>query len=327
MKNNERMLTLTKKLIATNSEDPPGREKEVADILRAHLGEYGIHSTQVGSDERPNLIFSTHGEEFGSLVLHGHMDTVPAGPRELWERDPFGSEMIGDLLYGRGSSDMKGPLAALAETMIVYKEEGHRHPLLFLATSNEEDGCQGAEEVADSGVLNGVDYGVCAEPTSLDLYLGEKGVCWVKVVATGKAGHSSRPDSGVNAIDLCIDALQAIKNGEYPCEYHELMGEYTMNVGVIEGGTQQGVIPDRCEAQIDMRLVKGQTPESVFALMGKYLDEAGLSEQVQLECINESYPTITSRDSRIAGFASDALEAVIGRRPELGVATYGSDSS
>jgi acetylornithine deacetylase/succinyl-diaminopimelate desuccinylase-like protein len=202
MKNNQRVLSLAKKLIATNSENPPGREKEVADVLRSHLELHGIHCIQVGSDDRPNLVFSTHEGDMGSLVLHGHMDTVPAGPSEKWDCDPFGCEIVNGRLFGRGAADMKGPLAALAETMILYKKENHTEPLLLLATSNEENGLLGAEEVADSGVLQGVEYGVCAEPTGLQLFLGEKGVVWVHVTASGKAGHSSRPETGIKAIDL-----------------------------------------------------------------------------------------------------------------------------
>jgi acetylornithine deacetylase/succinyl-diaminopimelate desuccinylase-like protein len=222
---------------------------------------------------------------------------------------------------------MKGPLAALAETMILYKKENHQEPLLLLATSNEENGLLGAEEIADSGVLQGVEYGVCAEPTSLRLYLGEKGVVWVHVKATGEAGHSSRPDTGINAIDMCIRAIQVLMAGDYPSEPNELLGHHTMNIGKIEGGTQQGVTPDTCKAQIDMRLVKGQTPEGIMELMRNHLDEAGFGQEITIENVNSSYTTITPVNSKIAQFASKAIEALTGKKPELGVATYGSDSS
>ncbi|MFW9862066.1 MAG: M20 family metallopeptidase [Candidatus Thorarchaeota archaeon] len=327
MRNEKRVLSLAKKLIAANSENPPGREREVAEVLLSHFEPYGIHRTQVGSDDRPNLVFSTHDGEMGSLVLHGHMDTVPAGPREKWEHDPFGCEVVDGRLYGRGAADMKGPLAALAEAMILYKKANHKEPLLLLATSNEENGLLGAEEVANSGIMRGVKYGVCAEPTSLQLFLGVKGVVWVKVTATGKTGHSSRPDTGNNAIDLCIQAIHVLTHGDYPCEPDALLGEYTMNVGKIEGGTQQGVIPESCEALIDMRIVKGQTPESIMDLMRRHLDDAGIGQYISIENYNSSYTTITPFDSKIVKFATRAIEDLTGSQPTLGVATYGSDAS
>jgi acetylornithine deacetylase/succinyl-diaminopimelate desuccinylase-like protein len=157
--------------------------------------------------------------------------------------------------------------------------------------------------------------------------LGEKGVVWVRVTAKGKTGHSSRPETGMNAIDLCIQAIHVLTHGVYPSEPDAFLGNHTMNVGKIEGGTQQGVIPDTCKALIDMRIVKGQTPESITDLMKKHLDDAGIGQNVSIENYNSSYTTITPTDSKIVQFASKAIEDLTGTQPELGVATYGSDSS
>ena len=120
---NARILSLLKDLIAANSENPPGREDEVAKVLKDHLEAYGLSCISVGPSKRPNLIFSTHEEEKGPLVLHGHMDTVPIGPRENWDYDPFEAEIVNGRLYGRGACDMKGPVSALTEAMILYKEK------------------------------------------------------------------------------------------------------------------------------------------------------------------------------------------------------------
>ncbi|MGY5871251.1 MAG: M20/M25/M40 family metallo-hydrolase, partial [Candidatus Thorarchaeota archaeon] len=225
-----RVLSLLKDLIATNSENPPGREDEVAKILRNHMEAHGISCVSVGPSTRPNLIFSSHDGEKGELVMHGHMDTVPIGKIESWDHDPFASEIVGGLLYGRGACDMKGPVAALTEALIIYTEEKHDLPLVVLTTSDEESGCSGAEEVAKSGELKGVKYGVCAEPTELQVLVGEKGMFWSKVVAEGKSAHGSRPEEGVNAIQLCMDAVKAITSEPYPYEQHDILGNPTINV-------------------------------------------------------------------------------------------------
>ena len=149
--NESRVLSLLKDLVAANSENPPGREDEVAKILRDHMEVHGISCKSVGPTERPNLIFSSHDGEKGELVMHGHMDTVPIAKLESWDHDPCASEIVDGLLYGRGACDMKGPVAALTETLILYTEEKHEKPLLVLTTSDEESGCSGAEEVARSG--------------------------------------------------------------------------------------------------------------------------------------------------------------------------------
>ncbi len=322
-----RIISLAQSLIATNSESPPGREAEVAAVLREHMESHGIGCRSVGDAERPNLIFYSHDYETGDLVIHGHMDTVPVGSIDSWKHDPFGGEIVNGRLYGRGSCDMKGPVAALAESMIVYSEERHERPLVMLATSDEESGCSGAEAVAASGILKGIRYGVCAEPTSLDVLVGEKGMLWTKLIAHGKSAHGSRPEEGKNAIDLCIKSLQLIKETEFPYEQTELMGPPTLNLGLIEGGIKINVVPDRCEASLDMRLVKGQSLDAVLEKMRSILDESQLDGQVELEYVHGKDAVLTPLDTEIVPVALDAVESNTGHRPTPSSATYGTDCS
>ncbi|KXH76543.1 MAG: hypothetical protein AM326_06965 [Candidatus Thorarchaeota archaeon SMTZ-45] len=322
-----RVLELLKELIATNSENPPGNEIEVAKILRSHLEAYGISCTSVGPAKRPNLIFSSHDGQKGDIVMHGHMDTIPIGSLEDWFHDPFSSDIDNGLLYGRGACDMKGPVAALAETLILYAEERHSKPLVVLTTSDEELGCSGAEEVAKSGLLNGIKFGVCAEPTSLQVLVGEKGMFWSRVVAIGKSAHGSRPDEGINAIKDCIEAVRLLTEESYPHEVDEILGQPTMNIGVIQGGITINVVPDRCEAELDMRIVKGQDPDTLLKTMNTRIESAGLSERVKVEYIHGKPAVLTPIDSEIVKIVKDVVKNVTGMIPKMGIATYGTDCS
>ncbi|MHA1768301.1 MAG: M20 family metallopeptidase [Candidatus Thorarchaeota archaeon] len=321
-----RVLNLLKDLVSTNSENPPGREIEVAKVLQDHMEAHGISSTKVGPRKRPNLIFSSHDGEKGDLVIHGHMDTVPAGPLETWTRAPFEPEIENGRVYGRGTCDMKGPVAALAETLIMYTEERNEKPLVMLATSDEESGCSGAKAVAASGLLTGIKYGVCAEPTSLQVLVGEKGAFWFKVVADGKSAHGSRPDEGINAIQRCIRAIDMILSEPFPYEEDPLLGSPTINLGVIEGGIKVNVVPDKCEAQLDMRIVKGQTPEGLQVMMNKRLADRGI-EGTRVEYIHGKPAVRTPTDAPIVIAASDAVHMITGSKPTLSAATYGTDCS
>ncbi|TXT57356.1 MAG: hypothetical protein BAJATHORv1_10056 [Candidatus Thorarchaeota archaeon] len=327
MTDQKRMMTLLKTLVQTNSESPPGREEEVAKVLKRHLEDYGINCRSVGPSERPNLIFSTHEDEVGPLVIHGHMDTVPAGPKENWTYPPFAGAIDGGKMYGRGTCDMKGPVTALTETMILYKESKRKVPLMMLATSDEESGCSGAEEVAKSGLLSDVKYGVCAEPTGLDVLVGEKGMFWSKIVAQGKSAHGSRPEEGINAIALAVKALASITRKAFPFEEDNLLGVPTLNVGMINGGIKINVVPDHCEVHLDMRIVKGQTTEGLMQQIRERFIEAGLADFVDLQYIHGKPAVSTPVDSPIVGATLDAVEKVTGRRPEPSAATYGTDCS
>ncbi len=324
-KSESRVSDLLRELVAVDSQNPPGHEAEVAKVLREHLESHGISCISVGASERPNLIFSTGDMLQGPLVLHGHMDTVPIGSIEEWHHDPLG-QMDGERFYGRGACDMKGPLAALAETMILYSQEHHNMPLLMLATSDEESGCSGAEEVAKSGVLKGVKYGVCAEPTGMSVLIGEKGMLWTRIVCRGRSAHGSRPELGVNAIELCIAALEVLKS-EYYYEFDELMGSPTINIGLIRGGLKINVVPDRCEAHLDMRLVRGQDIDSVLVEMKAKIEAADLAENVKIEYIHGKPAVRTPPDAEIVRVSLDAVESVFGRRPVLRSSTFGTDCS
>jgi len=322
-----RVLSLLKELVATNSENPPGREDAVAKVLRDHMEAHGISCVSVGPSKRPNLIFSSHEDQHSSLVMHGHMDTVPIGKLEDWSYDPFGSEIKDGRLYGRGACDMKGAVAALVETLILYTEEKHREPLLILATSDEESGCSGAEEVARSGKLAGVKYGVCAEPTDLQILVGEKGMFWFKVIATGKSAHGSRPLEGINAIEACMEAIKTIASEPFPYDEDLLLGEPTLNIGMIQGGIKINVVPATCEAQLDMRTVKGQSPESLTTQMNNRLESAGLSDKVRIEYIHGKPSVSTPPESEIVKIAVETVQRVTSTKPVLSSATYGTDCS
>jgi succinyl-diaminopimelate desuccinylase len=327
MTDRNRLVSLTQQLVATNSESPPGGEAEVAKVLRTHMEDHGISCISIGPSKRPNLLFSTKEGKLGPLVIHGHMDTVPAGPRKSWKHDPFGGEIVDGFLYGRGAADMKGPVAALAETMIQYNNEGHETPLLMLATSDEESGCTGAEEVAKSGKLKGVQFGVCAEPTSLNVLVGEKGIFWSRLVTEGKAAHGSRPEEGINAIELCIEALEVLTGSDYDFEEDTLLGTQTMNIGLIQGGVKVNVVPDICEARLDMRIVKGQSPEGILDSMNKRLDSAGLSNRARVEYIHGKPAVVTPYDSKIVSVSMAAVTKITGKKPSPTAATYGTDCS
>ena len=327
MSSRSRLISLTQDLVAINSENPPGGEAEVARILQTHMEDHGISCVSIGPKERPNLLFSTVEGEIGPLVIHGHMDTVPVGPRDSWTHDPFGGEIVDGLLFGRGSADMKGPVAALAEAIIEYNDEGHMTPLLMLTTSGEEGGFTGAEEVARSGCLNGVQYGVCAEPTSLNVLVGEKGIFWSRITSEGKSAHGSRPEEGINAIELCIQALGILTGTEYSYEPNSLLGTQTIGIGLINGGVKVNVVPDACEAFLDMRIVKGQTPDCLLAEMNDRLTEAGLSDQVSVEIVHGASATITPFDSEIVSVSIDAVRRITGIEPSPTAATYGTDCS
>src|SRR5438270_797856 len=130
--------------------------------------------------------------------------------------------------------------------------------VILAATCGEEAGMLGARAMADRGSLEGSRYLVVAEPSNLDVFIGEKGVLWVKVRALGRTGHGSMPRLGINAVSYMARLIPRLEAYPFPFDESELLGKPTISVNMIEGGNKVNVVPDVCDITIDMRTVPKQ---------------------------------------------------------------------
>ncbi|MFW9849692.1 MAG: M20 family metallopeptidase, partial [Candidatus Thorarchaeota archaeon] len=165
------------------------------------------------------------------------------------------------------------------------------------------------------------------EPTNLEVLVGERGMLWTKIVAKGKSAHGSRPKEGINAIQLCTQAIDLLSYLDYTFEPDDLLGEMTLNVGMIRGGIKINVVPDHCEVLFDMRTVKGQTVEGLMEQMNQRLRAARLSENVELEYIYGKPAVVTPGDSEIVQIALETVHGITGKHSIPTAATFGTDCS
>ncbi|WP_243740486.1 M20/M25/M40 family metallo-hydrolase, partial [Streptomyces sp. 8K308] len=193
------------------------------------------------------------------LCLSGHLDTVPMGAA-AWSHDPLGGETAGDRLYGRGTSDMKGGVAAMvvAATRVAALPGPHRAGLRLVLTAAEETGCRGAAGLAAR--LRGRPSGplLIAEPTANRVLHGHKGALWLAADTSGVTAHGSTPHLGENAIYPLARAVTRLAGFDFGAPPHPILGSPTLNVGTFEGGLNTNSVPDRARATIDVRTVIGQ---------------------------------------------------------------------
>jgi acetylornithine deacetylase len=208
---------------------------------------------------RANLIGCLKGREVRRRVLlEAHMDTVGV---EGMTVPPFRLTRKGSRLYGRGTSDTKGPMAAYLAGLARALRDGVRPAwtVLFVATMGEETGCEGAAALAQSGFR--ATAGVVAEPTRLNLCVAHKGAVWWKASVKGRTTHGSSPHLGVNAIDGAAAAIQALLRGASKLprkKKHPLISPPTVSVGTIRGGEKDNVVPASAEFTVDSRLLPGE---------------------------------------------------------------------
>lgn len=232
---------LTRRLIDIESVTP--NEREVGDFLAQYLAEMsrrfdGCFERLPVETGRDN-VFVQFGEPV--VVLSTHMDTVP----------PFiPSSEDADHIWGRGSCDTKGIIAAMIKAAEDLLESGHRNfGLLFVV--GEERNSAGA--IAAAKTPRGSKFLINGEPTENKLALGSKGALRYEVTARGKMAHSAYPELGESAIDKLLNALERIRRVQLPTD--ELLGPSTANIGTISGGRAPNVIADEAYAEILVRVV------------------------------------------------------------------------
>jgi len=248
---------------STNQEGEAEVSGYIADWARGAGLEVELDEVLPG---RPNVYLWVRGEEGRPrLIFNGHTDVVPVG--EGWSHPPFGADIASDHLYGRGSSDMKGGLAAMLIAAKAINESGQKlkGELALTAVIDEESGCAGTPQTLKRGIIG--DFAVVGEPTGLEAVIASKGDVNVEVTTYGRAAHSSRPEEGVNAIYKMTRVVQAIETTyteRLRAKRHPLLGHPTASIDTIEGGITPWIIPERCRAMIDRRTIPGENAEIVI---------------------------------------------------------------
>lgn len=274
---------LTSRLVQINTSNPPGNEAAAADLLAPLLRAAGFTVEMYElAPGRPNLVARLAWGPEPPLLLTGHMDTVSEGG-EQWEHGPFGGEVSGGLVHGRGASDMKSGLAAItAAAVALAGEKPARAGVVLVCTASEENGCQGAEHLAQNHpeALARAGAVLVAEPTANLPVLGHKGALWLKGRCQGKAAHGSMPELGDNAIYKAADAVGRLSGFRFAADPHSVLGQATLNVGTISGGRATNVVPDQAEFTVDLRLIPGLEPDQVQRELGRFLGKTVELERI-----------------------------------------------
>ena len=285
-------------------------EARLVDWLEPWFASKGFHSRRIGQTPgRPNLlVYFGPDAPRKTILFESHLDTVGVVG---FQGDPFVLRAANGRLYGRGACDTKGPLAAFlaaldGEVLAALAAAGIQ--LAWLGAIGEETGNLGAEEAVADGLR--ADECIVLEPTALRIVHAHKGACWLTVATRGRAAHASDPGRGDNAI-LKMPAVWRIleeeKNAAAERRTDPVLGQPTVSVGTIHGGTGTNIVPDRCKIQVDRRLLPGETAAAVLADVRARL--AAIPGGVEVALLKESLPFRTGVDSALVRRFGAALEA------------------
>ncbi len=323
MTSSQAVIDLTRELIRMRSVNPPGGERPLAEKLAARLQRAGLQVDLIPfGQDRSSLVARLGGDGRAPLCLSGHLDTVALG-EQPWTADPFAAEIHEGRLYGRGASDMKGGVAAIvvAVERLARLSAQERPDLLVIFTAGEETGCEGAEYLRRGGHLPEAAALVVAEPTVNRPCLGHRGLLWLHARTQGKAAHGSAPELGVNAIVPMAEAICRLADAGLPAGHHDVLGQASVNIGTIQGGTGINFVPESCEVGIDIRTVPGHTG----AELAKNVSDA-LGPHVELSTLRDLPAVCSSAEDP---FLMQARElAADGGEPEpYGTVPFCTDAS
>lgn len=271
--NKEPVVKLLADLVAVPSMNPMGRqrdgrqysEKELAEFLAVYLRKNGIDVELYDVfSGRPNVTAFVDVKAAETLLLEAHLDTVHADNMTI---DPFSPVVRDGKLYGRGSCDTKGSLAAFCQSVISLLQQGRKLQLnvLLLFVSDEEYRFSGASAAVKRGLH--ASFGISGEPTGLSIVRAHKGVTRWRIRTKGVAAHGAYPQRGKNAIYLMAPVIERLEQHAMALlssQPNPLLGPPSLNIGVIEGGQVVNVVPDRCWIEIDRRSIPGETTESIL---------------------------------------------------------------
>lgn len=315
-------------LIRQRSDHPPGDCRAAIDVVVQKLSGTGVGFEILAKEEhQPNLLATLPGGPLSPrLVYHAHIDTVPAGELALWTKDPFGGEIAGNRIYGRGAGDDKGSVAAQVMALVTLARAGVRleGALQVAVVADEESGgLTGSKWLRDTGQLK-PDYLVVGEQTQNRVAVAERVACGIDLTVFGRSAHGAMPWAGENAVLKTARALTWLQDRLFPelqAKTHPFLPPPTLNIGRIEGGIQWSIVPERCRVEMDRRLMPGETREEAMAEIRAHLDTYSQTVEplrYELFSAGEVAPNInTSPDEPFVQTARSTLEAVSGEPRDL----------
>jgi acetylornithine deacetylase len=289
-------VALTRTLVAIDSRNPslvsdgPG-ERACADALAQTLEHWGFRvEMQETAAARPNVVARIGRPGGRTLLFNGHLDTVGV---EGMIHAPWDADVRSGRVYGRGSSDMKGGVAAMCAAALRAADAKLDGEVIVAAVTDEEYGSIGTRTLVASGVR--ADAAIVTEPTRLAICPAHRGFAWLELVVHGRAAHGSRYDLGVDAITLAaavLTELDAYQRTVLVARTHPLLGRASLHASIVNGGLGLSTYPDRCTVQLERRTLPGETA-------------AGFEREVNDACARVRARTPEFRADVIPGFAQE----------------------
>lgn len=347
-----RLLADADELMRADSSNPPGDCAAVAAVAeRIARAVPGARVFRADFDAaNVNVVAVLENRSGPAVLLNGHLDTYGIGDATAWSVPPLAATVRRDMLYGRGSADMKGGIAAMLaafRAVAAHRDLWRGRVVLALASDEESMGVRGTQHLLETVPECRADACLIADAGSPRVArFGEKGMLWVRLHAKGRAAHGAHVHLGDNAAARLIEAIRrvqslagmpfvpdsaivaAVRAAAPASEAEAGRGEtetllnVTVNLGRLAGGRLRNLVADQASAELDIRIPFGLSTVAAEAALRMVL--AGL--RVDVEILVRWEPSATSPDAKLVRAVLDAGEAVLGTRPVATMRVGASDA-
>lgn len=313
-----------------------GNEAKMGAYVSAFCENLGFDVEIVEAEPgRPNVIATWDSGRPGlKLLLNDHLDIVPPGPLEFWDTPPFEPTIKDGRVYGRGTIDTKSGLTTIlyaAKAAMASKNALCGRLQLIFSCDEEVGGKLGMQHLGQNGYLD-ADLALVAEPTSMQIEIATKGRLNLEIITTGKATHAARPWLGHSAIEDMVDVILAFRSHaeDLSKRVHPLVGQASLCVGTLDGGTVPNMVPNRCLMGLDRRVLPTEDPEEAKAEITAILDRLAAEKPGFAATMREIvwWPGyVIDADEQVVGYAVRAFEKVVGHPPQIKGKDAGTDAS
>ena len=316
------------KLVRIPTVNPPDTEAKCAKPVSEKLSELGLQVNLYEAEkDRTNVVGVLKGTGGGKnfLLYSGHLDVVAPGRLDKWEFDPFEGKIKDGKIYGRGTADHKGTIAASLFALQAIIESGIKlkGDVIFLAPADEEEGGgKGADFLVKNGYIYG-DAGLSAVPYGREAVgVASMGYLKVKITVLGKEVHGAFYQQGINAIDKAADLIKALRSLTFTKKVDVMPTKDStgyLNVTMFHSGVKMTIIPGKADVFVDRRLVPGETPEEALAQLEDVMRtlESNDSEfRADIEVLDSSMGTLISEGEPVVKALRDNIQNILGFTPK-----------
>lgn len=327
------LTSILQDLVRTQSVNPGTPESAMADTVVRLLNDVPAEIKRVDfAAERTSVGVRLAGAKDGpTLVLNGHVDTVPVDDRARWTFDPFAAEVSDGFLYGRGACDMKAGLAiqiAVARALTSRLDE-LRGSLVLHFAAGEEGGEPGTLSLLEAGF--GGDYGIVTEPTNLDVSVATRGAACIRILIKGRSIHASCAHDGINPIRKLQPILAVLDeyDRELAARPHPLLPGGSITPTVVRGGVKRNAVADSCELLLDRRLLPAEDWQDELHELNARLEPIRLDDPDFDYELSHVVPPLSGAEidssSSLACLVRRVGTEVLGAEPAFCGSRYGSD--